>query len=321
MDAINELGLDDFLAKLKSVTSRAAEVLPDSSAGRLAGGEFSQENQACKSELSRLDGEIALLESGGTAGVTRRVPPLAQRSAAPQPLPPAPAARSPRDPTGGSSPPAGLAVDDLPLVNFDGTLVVMGNGAVNRAAPPITAPDHSSSALQSRILRMHEALEESRQMRAALAIKDPERKDWSGGYDARPISERATRNAPRAVRAAPPGNSSPLASCLLPLASEHTAHGAPLQPGREINAMREINQRQGSPQKSPPPQLLRKKQQVQQQQPTQQHRQPAQGSGPGRRASQFCCIWGARSQGLDQPEQPQQAAAQAGRLEGQTKPV
>lgn len=273
MDAINELGLDDFLAKLKSVTGRAPAAPRQDGADARVGRAFAPEKAEYEYELSRLDEEIAVLKAGGTAAVSRSVPPLAQRSAAPLPLPPAPAARSPRDPAR-----AGLAVfDSVPLVNFDGTLVFSGGAVVDHAGPPRTVPDPygvgsaadgADDSVQRKIMRMQEALRESRQMRASLAITDPGEKDRSGGYDAGPILERATRNVTRAVRAAPPGDGPPQRH------ATHTGPGAPLQPSREMNALRELNHGQISPQKSPPPQLLRKKQQVLQQQ------FPAPISGP-----------------------------------------
>jgi hypothetical protein len=273
VDAINELGLDDFLAKLKSVTGRAPAAPRQDGADARVGRAFAPEKAEYEYELSRLDEEIAVLKAGGTAAVSRSVPPLAQRSAAPLPLPPAPAARSPRDPAR-----AGLAVfDSVPLVNFDGTLVFSGGAVVDHAGPPSTVPDPygvgsaadgADDSVQRKIMRMQEALRESRQMRASLAITDPGEKDRSGGYDAGPILERATRNVTRAVRAAPPGDGPPQRH------ATHTGPGAPLQPSREMNALRELNHGQISPQKSPPPQLLRKKQQVLQQQ------FPAPISGP-----------------------------------------
>lgn len=294
-DAVQDLGLDDFLAKLKAVTGRSNGMLVGSAAASAA-----PSDRAYKSDIASLDAEIEQLKSGadGSAVVKRRAPAFAQRSAAP------PSSRAPAHPPFAQT---GGAVDEVALVSGNGDAVFIASGVQHATqsadsfqaqnapddvalisgdesevfnggtANPVlhmqndsrTRPgaetsayrsdgtyDQSQNEIQNKISRMQKALAQSREMRASLLNMDIPR--LAPQQFAMPA-----KNPARAVRGAPPGTGPPVVA-----RSPHAQHPAytPVvmqppqpQPWQDVDTMRkgQIPLPMESPPR-PPPQLLPK---------------------------------------------------------------
>lgn len=266
---LEDLGLEDFLAKLKSVTSRAnAPPAATPAKGSDNGTAHFPSNQAYPSEFSQIDIDQlkigAVLKSNFTPS---------QRSAAPPP----PAARSPRNPEGGWKRSGGAIFDDLPLLSMDGDNVFSA-GNINRVAPQtgMVMPqngdmysDQGTTNIQSKISRMQETLKQSREMRATVSKELPAR-ERNGGYEtAMEKNERPTRTATTAVRSAPPPAVAHGTSTYgAPMPGSEAQRPGPATPDKDMDAIRREHNKWrmgsgGSPQRTPP-QLLRKPPVVQQ---------------------------------------------------------
>jgi len=251
---LDDLGLDEFLAKLKQVTRRT----PGDRQNRAA---LSPVEQA---ELSRIDAEIEQLKPSMFAKNVIR----AQRSAAPPP----PATRSPRNSEVGRS--FGSIFDELPLLAADGDCVFTAGNISSIATQPSTMQTEREihgdvplsqgiNNIQSKILRMQEALKQSRDMRASLVSLE-----LPAGEDIGMIKKQ-TRTVPMAARSAPPP------PAVGPGIGTYGAppnydiiflEAAPPTPDKDMDAIRREHNKwrmeassAGSPQRTPP-QLLRRSQ-------------------------------------------------------------
>lgn len=271
-DAIDDLGLDDFLAKLKFVTSRV---------------NAHKEEEECKSEVARLDEELAQLNSGTSSNFVSKpkVPALMQRSARPPQVPPPVAARSPRDPVPNfarnipdmqrSAPTTAGTLIDLPRFESDttprpppvpsDTLPLIGANDIGAHKNVVDMPVLSSQLeMRSKISRIQDALQESRQTRLLFAPGS-----MQGDKLMTPNAPQILQRSPQAVQrsAAPSGPDRGAVSYDAPVPGLGKVSQVP--PSWQLN--------NGSPQR-PPPKLLQRDANMMKQpaQPQQQSQQQPQ---------------------------------------------
>ena len=269
---MQDLGLDDFLAKLKVVTRRTNGLsLPASSGG--AADAIAE--RTYKSDLAELDAELDELKNGpdGSAVMKRRTPTRAQRSAAPPQAREDDVALISGD--GGTIFTAGginnvpqrgnmaaaspQAEDDVALISGDGTEVFSSgapqslppawsmNGQRLPADSAMGDNNQGPADIRNKISRMQKALAQSREMRASLVNMN---------MPALPPRhfEMPSKTAPRAVRGAPPGNGPPAVVARSPRPS----FSPPVMQSQPWQESRGQQKWSAESRPSPPPQLLRR---------------------------------------------------------------